>query len=444
MRLLFTDLETYEPNEELIEEASNRPDTILMGKYLNGTCGHMWIFDGDDGDEDNWNEEICEKAFSVLVSKYDVITIHQVHLLICETLGEKEKAFKSYDEAMQSLQKEFPEWSRMELHLMILEEFPVYKAKKMEVYDVEEYEWCEIWNREKQDWEFTYEARRCFGFCDLQYKHCQECVDKDKAIMDEYELAKSLYPTIIYMDNNDNNNEVKDDNNKNTIGNEDNNKMVINEINNKNNSCNISNKNIIGSYNNISGNNKNKDDDINGDNLMYTKSKVDIMIPDNNNDNCANSNDDVPLGVVVTVADVVLSPQNNINNDKNDDMSKGVVVVQLTEVSSTEYMHINNPFSASVFRKDVIDVVDTFSASNMYPLLQFLKSLYLPPSAPPFPLPPFPSTSLAFYSSPFLPPPVLYPLIFFQYFQLCANHSFPAENFLLPRVQLMLPQNGAA
>jgi hypothetical protein len=222
--------------------------------------------------------------------------------------------------------------------------------------------------------------------------------------------------------------------------------MVTNGNKDKNNSCNNISNNIIGSdNNNNSGNNKNKDDDINGDKLMYTKSKVDIATPDNSNDNRANSNDDVPAGAVVTVADVVLSPHNSNNNVKNNDMRKEDLIVQPTEVPSPEYMHTNNPFSASVFRTDVIDVVGTFSPSTLYLLLHFPTSLYLPTSAPPFPLPPFPSTSLAFYSSPFLPSPLLYPLIFFPYFQLCASlTSFPAQNFIFPRVQLALPQNGAA
>jgi hypothetical protein len=117
-----------------------------------------------------------------------------------------------------------------------------------------------------------------------------------------------------------------------------------------------------------------------------------------------------------------------------------------TEVVSPELMHINNLTSAHEFRTYVTDVVDLFSPSLLFPLLHFLLSLHLPPSAPSFPLPPFPSTSMAIYLSPFLPPPLLYPLAFWHYFNLCVSRTNFSGLFLCQtrKIRVPLPQNGVA
>ncbi len=136
---------------------------------------------------------------------------------------------------------------------------------------------------------------------------------------------------------------------------------------------------------------------------------------------------------------------NNNVNDNNDDFMKEAGKFPPTEVSSPVNMHNNNPFSASVIRKDEIVVGGAFAPYFLDPILHFLSSLLLPPSAPPFSLPPFPSTSMAFYLSPCLPPPLLYPLALLYYFNMSVYRTnFPGQLLLKSRVRLALPQNGAA
>jgi hypothetical protein len=210
--------------------------------------------------------------------------------------------------------------------------------------------------------------------------------------------------------NNSNGNNINNNNN-NTNNNIDN-----NNNNNDNNNC----KEVDENHNKK---NNIEDYDLNGANISSKDSKI------NNNG---------------------ISYEDNYNNNDNNDDKNNVrteeVIVPPIEVSSPVNMHNNNPFSASVIRKDEVVVGGAFAPYFLDPILHFLSSLLLPPSAPPFSLAPFPSTSMAFYLSPCLPPPLLYPIALLYYFNMSSVYrtNFPGQFLLKSRVRLALPQNGAA
>jgi hypothetical protein len=414
MRISILDYNNYEPNEEDINEAADQPGTKLMEKWLNGNTNFWNSFDDDFCDDD----ELMEIAISQLTLRYENITIHQLYFII-SYIGHENEWYGSYAIAMKTMQKEFPTWSSEDLHLLVMKEFPDHVTAAEETSHV---------NRDgiqgpddnnnnnvnDNNDDFMKEAGK-FPPTEVSSPvnmhnnnpFSASVIRKDEVDVATLDVSSNLDSKY---GNNSNGNNINNNYNNNTNNNDNN-----NNNNNDNNNC----KEVDENHNKK---NNIEDYDLNGANISSKDSKI------NNNG---------------------ISYEDNYNNNDNNDDKNNVrteeMIVPPIEVSSPVNMHNNNPFSASVIRKDEIVVGGAFAPYFLDPILHFLSSLLLPPSAPPFSLPPFPSTSMAFYLSPCLPPPLLYPLALLYYFNMSVYRTnFPGQLLLKSRVRLALPQNGAA
>lgn len=117
-----------------LQKLSDQPDTMQMDLWINKI--RNWNHEEDFDKKEKWNTNVDE-AISLLTKRYKKITMDQLWCIISGLGLDFEMELEcydleSYDIAMEHLQSEHPEWSKEDLHAIVIIEFPDNKIREKE------------------------------------------------------------------------------------------------------------------------------------------------------------------------------------------------------------------------------------------------------------------------------------------------------------------------